>query len=349
MADPSDTTPGTGTGWVDHADDAATIALLVGMVGAQQRSIAACSTAGLDGRIDRAQHQKQLLGAFGTLSVFEALPAAVGHGPFVNRAPTAGPFAYRIACRLSNGQPCPFADTEADVRGFAIKFFTADGTETDLLMTNEGGRSHAKSAVPFMQFADVLVAQIESGAVGATKMTLQKVEQGKLGVAEAARIVAILGKETKLHHVDSLTSEHFWGSVVRLGDAAIKYALQPADAASPSVSQGAGYLRDDLLRRLESGPLKWQLCVQLFADETRTPIGDASVAWDAPLIPVGEVEIATPPSALDEERIGRMAFNPGNGFEPLGITRARRDVYAASAANRSARGLLTSEEARRLL
>jgi hypothetical protein len=44
-----------------------------------------------------------------------------------------------------------------------------------------------------------------------------------------------------------------------------------------------------------------------------------------------------------------MAFNPGNGFEPLGITHARKAVYAASAANRKDRGLLSTDEARKHL
>jgi microsomal dipeptidase-like Zn-dependent dipeptidase len=44
-----------------------------------------------------------------------------------------------------------------------------------------------------------------------------------------------------------------------------------------------------------------------------------------------------------------MAFNPANGFRPLGITHARKDVYAASAANRKDRGLLSGEAARAFL
>ena len=44
-----------------------------------------------------------------------------------------------------------------------------------------------------------------------------------------------------------------------------------------------------------------------------------------------------------------MAFNPGHGFDPLGITHARVDVYAASARNRADRGLLSTEAARAFL
>jgi hypothetical protein len=40
--------------------------------------------------------------------------------------------------------------------------------------------------------------------------------------------------------------------------------------------------------------------------------------------------------AANEALIDRMAFNPGNGFEPLGITHVRKVAYATSARNRSA-------------
>jgi hypothetical protein len=109
------------------------------------------------------------------------------------------------------------------------------------------------------------------------------------------------------------------------------------------------YLREDVIARLERGPVRWQLGVQLFIDEERTPVNDASVAWQAPLVQVGVLEIPSPPSNADETIINQLAFNPANGFRPLGITHARKDVYAASAANRKDRGLLSSEAAREAL
>ena len=72
-------------------------------------------------------------------------------------------------------------------------------------------------------------------------------------------------------------------------------------------------------------------------------MNDASVAWKAPLVPVGQITIESLPSKTEEELIDRMAFNPGNGFAPLGITHARKEVYAASAKNR---GALTTDAIR---
>jgi catalase len=341
-----------GAGWIDAPEDAQVVAALVEKIKAQQASMAASGKTHLDGRIDRGQHQKQTLGAFGTLRIFETIPTALKHGPFAKPDELGPSLCYRVACRFSNGQPCSFSDQAADVRGVAIKFFTAQGIETDLLMTNEGGRSHARNAVQFMDFADILVAQIANGALGALEQASIELLSGKLGPVEAARIVAILAKETTLHSVESLTTERFWGSVVKLGPAAIKYSLQPEDATAQGTDgdrQGDDYLREDLLNRLKKGPLKWQLCAQFFVDEESTPVNDASVVWAGTPTPFGVLEIASLPNADDEARINQMAFNPGNGFEPLGITHARKDVYAASAANRKDRGVLSSDEARRCI
>jgi catalase len=345
-------TTGPGTGWIDQRDDTAAIAALVVKIGEQQATIAASDKTHLDGHIDRGQHQKQLLGAFGTLRLFDTIPDMLRQGPFALPEGASAAHVYRVACRVSNGQPCPFSDRAPDVRGVAIKFFTSQGIETDLLMTNEGGRSHARNAVQFMDFADVLVAQIAKGATGALEQLSRDMLDGKLGLVESARIIGVLAKETTLRTVNSLATEQYWGSVVRLGDVAFKYTLQPDQATvqgTQAERESDNYLREDIFSRLNDGPVRWRLCVQLFTDETTTPVQDASVAWAGALVPVGELEIPALPSADDEAIINQMAFNPAHGFEALGITHARRDVYAASAANRKERGVLSSDEARRLL
>lgn len=337
---------GSGRGWTDGPYDAATREALVRKIGEQQGRVAAAAGSGLGRRVDRGQHQKLLLGALGTLRVFDEVPAAVKLGPF------ATPFALPVACRFSNGQPCPFSDQTADVRGVALKFFSPQGAETDMLATNEGGRSHARDAESFMAFADILVAKIERGAPGAFAEFLGELREGKLTAGEAARMVAIILKEVGLRSVRSLTLESYWGSVVGLGGAALKYSLRShgeTPASMEFAGDGPDYLRHELLARLAKGAVRWQLCVQLYVDEDSTPVNDASKAWSSPSVVIGELEIPSAPSDDDERTINQMAFNPRNGFDPLGITHARADVYAASAKNRADRGLLSTEAAREYL
>ncbi len=332
--------PRAGTGWVDQAESAETLAAFADRVGAQQRKIAQ-GRPELHGCIGRGQHQKQLLGAFGMLHVDPDVPE-VRLGPFARAA------HYRVACRISNGQPCPERDQAPDVRGIALKFFTAEGRETDLVMTNEGGRSHARNAAQFTDVADILAAlQLRRGALEALKEFTADMLHGSLGPIEAARVVAILGKETLLRSVESMATEHYWGSVVRLGDLALKYSAHPHTSTRPGAfadRKQPDYLREDLLHRLAEEPLRFEIALQLFADEESTPVHDASVAWKSPLVRVGLLEIPARPAEDDERLIDRMAFNPGNGFEPLGITHARKVAYAASAKNR---GALTTDEIRR--
>jgi catalase len=330
-----------GSGWTDRPETADSRRSVAGRVVAQQREIAA-GRADLADRADRGQHQKQVLGAFGTIRIDEAIPSDAKHGPFAKAR------AYKVACRISNGQPCPHHDRLPDVRGVAIKFFSWDGTETDLLMTNQGGRSHARNAVQFMAVADLLGAlQAQGGKVEALRKLVRGLYERTLGPMEAARVATILAKETVFRTVHTMTTESFWGSVVRLGpNAAVKYSIHPHRSTRPGTRadrRRPNYLREDLLARLTEGSIRYDLAVQFFVHEARTPINDASVAWRAPIVRVGELEIAGRPALEHEVLVGRMAFNPGNGFDALGITHARKLAYAASA---KSRGALTTEDIR---
>ena len=328
------------TQWVDKPDSPQVRAALVDKIGAQQRKLAT-GNPDLGGRIDRGQHQKQLLGAFGTLHIRDDVPAQAKYPPF------AAPGDYKVACRFSNGQSSPFPDQSPDVRCVALKFFTNDGIETDLLITQEGGRSHARNAEQFMKAADILVdLQVRGGRVQAAKDLVRGLISLDYNPLETLRVGTILARETVLRRAESLATGRYWGSVVKLGDYAIKYSLQPHPTTLPGTNadqKDPDYLRHDLQNRLAQSSVRFQVCVQFFSDEKHTPVNNASVAWKAPLVPVGDLEIPTPPTTDDERLINSMAFNPGHGFEPLGITHARVDVYEASARNR---GAATTDEIR---
>jgi catalase len=332
-----------GVGWLDRSESPDVLAALADRVARQQETVASGAPA-LSGRIGRGQHQKQLLGALGKLSIHPSIPAAAAVGPFARLG------EYKVACRISNGQPCPFHDQAPDVRGIALKFFTTAGVEADLVMTNEGGRSHARDAAQFTDVADLLAAfAARGGRLAALWAFARKLGKDFAAPAQMARAAAILGKETIFHRVESMTTEHYWGSVVKLGPAAIKYSVHPHSstrAGTDADPRTPNYLRVDLLNRLGRGPIIFDLALQFFVTEDVTPVNDASAVWKAPLVPIGRVEIVSAPSRADEDLIDRMAFNPANGFEPLGITHVRKLAYATSARNR---GALETEEVRSYL
>jgi hypothetical protein len=332
MDDPATTkSDGGNTMWTDRPESDAKLAELAKRVGDQQARLRE-HVASLCGKMDRGQHQKQLLGAFGTIRILDGIPAKAKHGPFG----TSG--THRAAVRFSNGQPCPFADHAPDVRGVAVKFFSRDDQEIDLLATNEGGRSHTRDATQFIDIGDALIERIIRGNLGFSEAVLKELFHRVLGPLDAARAIAILLKETT-RKVESAATESYWGSVVKLGESPIKYSLHPLPATARGTKgdrKNADYLRVDLQNRLAESPLKFRIALQFFVDEQRTPVNDASVAWKADLVEVGELEIPGLPDARDEQIVQRFAFNPSHGFRPLGITHARTAVYESSAKNRDA-------------
>jgi hypothetical protein len=88
----------------------------------------------------------------------------------------------------------------------------------------------------------------------------------------------------------------------------------------------------------EGKALKFDFRIQLYQDEERTPIKNASKEWkesDAPFATMAELEISNPD--ISDEEIEKIAFSPWNtkDFKPLGtMNEARRLVYDTSAEKR---------------
>ncbi|HET7543440.1 MAG TPA: catalase [Polyangiaceae bacterium] len=336
----ADSRSGAGENDSPH-DDALAPERLQELVRHVERQQARVAQAEFQGCPRRGQHEKPLLAAFGTLTISPSRPSETRFGAFAE----AGRF--KVAVRFSNGQPNTHPDTEPDVRGVALKFFTHAGEETDLLATNEGGRSHAPNVTQFVEFADALVEQALRG-IGAFFAALSRlVWKRRLGFVAAAEMFGVLLVETIWRHPQSLIFERYWGSVTKLGPSTIKYSIQPHSSSSRGRGRrrkSKDYLRDDLIARLKDGPVRFDVCVQFFISEELTPVHDASIAWRAPLVCIGELELPSVPPREDESAIETFAFNPCNGFEALGITQARCAIYRASARERNA---AQSDEIRR--
>jgi hypothetical protein len=113
-------------------------------------------------------------------------------------------------------------------------------------------------------------------------------------------------------------------------------------AASSEVNPAAAHdWAADIYSRLERGPLRYDLQVQFFTDEERTPIEDASVNWQAPYLTVARLSIPRqqPDQAFADE-VEAARFDPWNALvehRPLGeVMRARKVAYFASQQHRSA-------------
>ncbi|WP_050799725.1 hypothetical protein [Streptomyces himastatinicus] len=129
----------------------------------------------------------------------------------------------------------------------------------------------------------------------------------------------------------------------------MRYQLRPAPGGTPAPlpdSSDPDYLRHELTMRLATGDVCFELCVQRYADERRTPVEDGSVEWresDAPVVPVALLtvprqDLDTAAARSAARRIEQLAFNPWHTteeFRPLGnLNRARKAAYEAAAAHR---------------
>ncbi len=102
----------------------------------------------------------------------------------------------------------------------------------------------------------------------------------------------------------------------------------------------------DFRSRLARGPLRFELQLQFFVDEARTPIEDASVDWPEDVAPYVTVAVLTLPAQDPEAATGQAlaaaiesaAFDPWSALmahRPLGeVMRARKVVYFQSQSGR---------------
>ncbi|MCA1690715.1 MAG: catalase [Actinobacteria bacterium] len=284
---------------------------------------------------DRAFHAKSL-GAVdnATFRVSPAVPTDLQVGLFQPGT------THRATVRFSNASGTRQRDSKKDLRGVAIRVHGPGGGQ-DFLMTNAPA-SHARNVIQFMAQAR---AKAESKtAVG---MILRLIPM--IGPREALRMAVALSRAVA-HPVASISAETFWSrSAFAIGDEAVRFKLAPSEKTrrvlTPRRHEG---LRDELTTRVGAGPVTFTLHAQRFVDEKRTPIEDGAQVWrervSAPVVvaelTIPQQDLASDEAARVERQVEALAFNPWNtadGFRPLGnLNRARRPVYEAGAAHRSA-------------
>ena len=169
----------------------------------------------------------------------------------------------------------------------------------------------------------------------------------QMGIVGAVRVA--LWSLRLLRPVSSMASERYFGLLpLTIGPHAAKFKWEPRQQRRrwPRLPWRRDSLRQDLRQRLAQGDLRFDLMVQFYVDEQRTPIERGAYAWkesDAPFVKVGELTIRSQDLGSGkgkelEDELRRTSFNPWNGIEahrPLGNTqRGRRSVYQASMALR---------------
>lgn len=302
-------------------------------IGALQRERAAER----GGKPSRALHLKQHHGAVGELVV--KAPENARHGVF-----SMSGKSWPVYVRFSNGSSRHQGDGEPDVRGFALKLVgvpgkkliaeLADAPTQDFLMIDT-------PVIPFRNPAEFMMF-VRAAKDGPAKLLPRLISQFGLG-----RALHILWGALRAEKVKSYATHTFHTAApIAFGKSAAKLALFPnGNAEAGPAAKGNDYLRQEVAARLKQGPLSWTLRAQLFVDETKTPIEDTSVKWDAPWLDLATLTLPqqdaeSPRGQEISELVSQLSFDPWHTSEehrPLGqIMRARKVTYGVSVIARQA-------------
>jgi hypothetical protein len=240
--------------------------------------------------------------------------------------------------RYSNGAGKVQADKVGDVRGFAVKVL---GVEGDKVLGDAKTQDFLAVLSPVTPFrtADEFVKIVYAARTPALAPFRVIGALGFRGLA----IVGALVKGFKIPHASLATKSFYSALPIQVGPNAARFRFQPIDAAGADLPASQDFHREELADRLRRGPIVYELGLQFFIDDTKTPIEDASVDWDAPYVTVAKLTIGKQDPASERgrkltERGEKLAFDPWHALvahKPLGgMMRARKHAYYASTKGR---------------
>lgn len=288
----------------------------------------------------RTLHRRQIAGVTGSLSINPDLPEYLRHGVFLSGA------SYDCVIRLSDAGWAINPDAVPDIHGFALSLRGISGPgalgfdtdRQDFLFTERSSFGFPTSR----EFGAV----VKYGSQG--QAALGKHFISEYGPIQGPLIAAKLAASAAKPFLGFATSTFNSLVAIQVGPYAARVQLQPKQR-DRNLKAIINYT-DDVKNRLRTSSLSYDLQLQFFADEQRTPIEDGSVEWsakDSPYLTVGTLTIpqqdCDSPQGLElSEAVERDRFDPWAALDvhrPLGeIMRARKATYFASVKNREVPG-----------
>ncbi|KPH97462.1 Catalase [Actinobacteria bacterium OK074] len=216
-----------------------------------------------------------------------------------------------VVVRFSNSNTNPTVpDGVRAGRGLAVRFLLADGGATDLVSVN----IPVFFAASPEQFIELLGALEKDPATGVP-------DPARVGAYVGAHPTAGLGLQeaTRMPIPVSYGTARYWGIHAFVwvdaqgGRHPVRYRWEP-DAglrelsAEEAEGQQPEYLAEELVRRLDDGPVGFTLRVQLGQDGD--PTDDPTVPWpaDRPEIVAGQLRVKSP--VADQEYWAGQVFDP---------------------------------------
>ncbi len=287
----------------------------------------------------RALHRKQVLGVAATLEVPVGLPDHARHGLF------AYPARLDAWVRLSNGGADRASDRKPDVRGFAIQALGVQGpsalgqgatTVQSFLLINQPAFAFPRSD----EFVDLVMHSVQ-GPKALIRYLFKRYGWWG-GLQKIRRFAKSFGKP-----FTGFATETFYSAApIACGPYAARVRLVPT--GQQAFNDGKPGKKDqvdwasDFKRHVSQGDLRFDVQLQFFVDEARTPIEDASVDWPqavSPYVTVAHLTVPmqnadSAPAQVLSEQIEAAAIDPWAALmahRPLGeVMRARKVVYYQS-------------------
>jgi catalase len=221
--------------------------------------------------------------------------------------------AVPVTARLSNGSGNPdHPDYAPDPRGLAVKFYLPDGSRTDIVaVTTPRFISRTPEG-----FVELLAAQ-GSGVAAAWKLPMVFARHPEM-VRNAPALAPSLRPPPSYAAVVYHGQHAFKWIDSSGGQRFVRYSWRP-EATEPKISmrearaRGRNYLREDLERRLESGPIRFTLELQLAV--AGDPLEDPSAPW-----PKARRRVSVGSLELTDHESGRETGGDVLVFDPTRVT-----------------------------
>jgi hypothetical protein len=292
----------------------------------------------------RGQHGKHHGLAEGTVRVLDDLPDHLAKGVFQPGR------AYSCLVRFSNGGQQD--DTEADVRGMAIKLLEVEGVkllpgrghirEHDFILVDHPTYFTATMA-DYAAFNRHFTPVQDLRSNGFSLPRLVRAGQGLVNLLLFHRNILKAAKAFASRRPGSVLSLTYHSTTpYLLGDGqAVKYkAVGKAPDAGPTEDKDG--LGKTLWTSLTKSPAVFDFGVVMQTDAASHPIEDPTIDWEAngaQFIKLAELILETQDRTERKDKLAEeMHFNPWISLadhRPLGfINRARREIYAAMSGRR---------------
>ncbi len=269
-----------------------------------------------------------------------------------------------------------WGQSEPAVHGFAIKL-KVDGGEQDLLMTNMPGffkdaeevmlfvRANIEKGQAAQKATEEAKAAAQAGGKPLTDPSVQqeiaqKAQSAQVGFLARSKIgperTGYLLNRVKEHFsrpVNSLAAETYFSPMpIRIGDKTARFRVRPITNdlqthAAPGVTVVPKTKLSDDLRARTAGPdgVTYEMGLQFYVDDQKTPINDLTEPWnenDAPVVWVGKVKIPGNGQGVlsgdAEKNVNLASFSPkhtvSHSADVSEIGRARIQIYDKSATTR---------------